>query len=143
MGKTVSLQTRLQLTSATLLLVTAAITATGYVRELALASLFGAGAEMDAFYFSLGLVQALHDLVFAGALGATIVPLLHLHDAGSRAGVDGRARIVVTVTLVVAVLAGTLALVLWLGMPYIIEAIAPRMSQQGRTTSTAFAMVPL
>jgi putative peptidoglycan lipid II flippase len=140
-GKELSLQARIRTTSATLFLVTAGITATGYLRELVLASLFGAGAEMDAFYFSLALVLAVHDLVFVAALGAAIVPLLHVHNVDSAASLVERARIVVTATLIVAVSSGILSMVLWIGMPQIIDALAPRMSEQVRATSTAFGTV--
>jgi peptidoglycan biosynthesis protein MviN/MurJ (putative lipid II flippase) len=140
-GKELSLQARIRTTSATLFLVTAGITATGYLRELVLASLFGAGAEMDAFYFSLALVVAVHDLVFVAALGAAIVPLLHVHNVDSAASLVERARIVVTATLIVAVSSAILSLVLWIGMPQIVDALAPRMSEQVGTTSTAFGMV--
>jgi putative peptidoglycan lipid II flippase len=140
-GKELSLQARIRTTSATLFLVTAGITATGYLRELVLASLFGAGAEMDAFYFSLALVLAVHDLVFVAALGAAIVPLLHVHNVDSAASLVERARIVVTATLIVAAASGILSMVLWIGMPQIIDALAPRMSEPVRATSTAFGTV--
>jgi putative peptidoglycan lipid II flippase len=140
-GKESSLQARIRTTSATLFLVTAGITATGYLRELVLASLFGAGAEMDAFYFSLALVLAVHDLVFVAALGAAIVPLLHVHNVDSAASLAERARIVVTATLVVAAFSGLLSILLWIGMPQIVDALAPRMSEPVRAMSTAFGTV--
>lgn len=73
---------RIALTSAVLFVITVLIAATGYLRELVLARTFGAGTEMDAFYFSWGLIQATHDLVFGATLTATIVPLLHRRDEG-------------------------------------------------------------
>jgi putative peptidoglycan lipid II flippase len=132
---------RMRVTSATLVLVTAGVTATGYVRELVLASLFGAGAEMDAFYFSLALVLAVHDLVFAGALGASIVPLLHARNVEVASSVVERARIVVTSTLLVLVVAGGLAIAMWAAMGPLIDLMAPRMSAQVRAETTAIATV--
>ena len=49
---------RIALTSIVLLVINIVVAATGYLRELVLARTFGAGTEMDAFYFTLGLVQA-------------------------------------------------------------------------------------
>ena len=118
-----------------------AIAATGYLRELVLASLFGAGAQTDAFYFSLALVLALHELVFAGVLGATIVPLLHGQSSGSPAAAPDRARLVVTAAAIVAFFGIFLSAALSILMPYLIPAAAPGMSEAVRALSIDFGTI--
>jgi putative peptidoglycan lipid II flippase len=135
------LPSRIRTSTVALFLATVAIVATGYLRELVLASLFGAGAEMDAFYFSLALVLALHDLVFAGVLGATIVPLLHSDSTEPTAGPIGRDGPVITATLVVAVIGALLAAALCALMPFLIPAIAPGMSEPVRALSIEFTTI--
>src|SRR5258708_5594366 len=133
-----ALPTRISAASIALFLITAGITATGYVRELALASLFGAGAEVDAFYFSFGLIFASYELIFAGMLASSIVPLLHFHDVDSAASLRARARIVVTATVVVAAAAVLLSAALWLALPHIVSVLAPGMRSDVRGFTIAF-----
>jgi len=96
---------------------------------------------MDAYYFSLAVVIAVHDLVFVGALGASIVPLLNVDDINSKASLAARTKFVVTATLVVAAIAAILSTALWVGMPRITELLAPRMSDQVREISNTFGRV--
>jgi putative peptidoglycan lipid II flippase len=122
------LSQRIALTSAVLFVITVVIAATGYLRELVLARTFGAGTEMDAFYFSWGLIQATHDLVFGATLTATIVPLLHRRDEGETKVASDPARFTVTVALTVGLCAAALAILLRGALPYLLEALAPKMS---------------
>ena len=126
-------------TSTLLLLLTAVTAAAGYARELVLATQFGAGREMDAFYFSWALVQSTHDLLFAGSLGATVLPLLHAHRR--KLSLAEPARFVVTTTVLVSLVALFISCVLWLILPSIIDALAPRMSAAVRDTSIAFSEI--
>ena len=116
------------LTSLAFLVINVVVAATGYLREFVLAHTFGVGTEMDAFYFCLALVQATHDLIFGAVLTATIVPLLHRRDEGKATAVHDPARFTVTVALTVAMLASALAIVLRTALPYLIDALSPKMS---------------
>jgi putative peptidoglycan lipid II flippase len=112
---------------------------TGYLRELLLAGLFGIGPEMDAFYLSLVLVQAVHDLLFAGVLTASVVPLLHRLDITSAVSQEDRARFVITATLIVAVTAAVLAAVMRAIMPAMMPCLAPDLSPEALRLALPFA----
>jgi putative peptidoglycan lipid II flippase len=116
---------------------TAAVALTGWVRELVLANLFGVGTEMDAFYFSVALVQSVHDLLFAGTLTASIIPMLHRLDVERPA--HERARFVMSF-LVIAMVAGfAVAAILWLGMPNVIQFLAPNLPDRARDLTLRFS----
>jgi putative peptidoglycan lipid II flippase len=125
-----------------LFLVTLAIAITGYLRELALAKMFGAGGEMDAFFLAIGIVQTVHDLLFAGSLSATVVPLLNSHSTAAMVdGLRERARFIVTMTLLVTITAGFLAIAIWIFLPAITDFIAPRLLPKVRDDVIAFGRV--
>ena len=118
---------RIALTSIVLLFINIVVAATGYLRELVLARTFGAGTEMDAFYFTLGLVQATHDLLFGAALTATVVPLLHRCEQGELRGDYDPARFTVTVAIMVGLLASALAIAIRVALPYLIDVLSPKL----------------
>jgi putative peptidoglycan lipid II flippase len=126
-------------TSAILITTTLAVALTGYFRELLLAGLFGVGPEVDAFYFSLVLVQAFHDLLFGGVLTASVVPLLHRLDVASASSQAERARFVVTATVLVAFTAAVLAAVMRAIMPLMIVRLAPDLSPEAMRLALPFA----
>jgi putative peptidoglycan lipid II flippase len=120
-------------------MVTVAVAVAGYLRELLLAGLFGAGKETDAFYLSLAFVQTVHDLLFAGALTATVVPLLHgmrITDPETR---YRRTRFVVTAASVVLVAGIGLATLLRLAMPGVVQVMSPDMPGAARDLALSFA----
>src|SRR5262249_36525252 len=111
------------------------------------AARFGAGADMDAFYFAWAVVQAVTNLVFAGALGATVIPLLQARRALPQTDRDEVARFAVTTTLVVASAAGILAVLLCWWTPWIVDLLSPAMPETLRTRCVRFvrffvALVP-
>ena len=117
------------LTSFALLIINVVVAATGYFRELALARTFGVGTEMDAFYFSLALVQATHDLLFGAVLTATIVPLLHRREEEYALDVAyDPAQFTATLVLMVGLSASALAIGLRVALPYLIDLLSPRMA---------------
>ncbi len=132
---------RIAQTSVALILITAVTAATGYLREVMLARTFGAGTEMDAFYFTVALVQACQDLLFGATLTATIVPLLHRPDNGEPGTTYDPARFTLTVALTVALLAGALALLLRAALPYLIDVLSPAMSSTSRAQCLALSTV--
>ena len=113
--------------------------AAGCIREVVLAARFGASAEMDAFYFSWALVQSMHDLLFAGSLGAAVVPLLKGHRTDLATA--EQAKLVLTITVLVALIASVIAYTLWLTLPALIDFVAPRMSERVRGTSILFTEI--
>ncbi len=123
---------RIALTSIILLVINVIVAATGYLREFVLARTFGAGMEMDAFYFTLALVQATHDLLFGATLTATIVPLLHGRKDDEAHSAEDPARFTITVALTVGVLASALAIAMRVALPYLIDVLAPKMSADVR-----------
>jgi putative peptidoglycan lipid II flippase len=118
---------QLHKSSGALVLVIAATTVAGYARELVLAAYFGVGGTMDAFFFTLAVVQTVVDLLFIGTLSAIVVPLLSGSDLSDRNGVEAGARVLATTALVVGIAAIVLAGILSLFMSTIIDAMAPGM----------------
>jgi putative peptidoglycan lipid II flippase len=140
---------RIALTSFVLFGITATVAVTGYLRELILARIFGASTGMDAFYFSIGVIQAAHDLLFGAALMATIVPLLHRRedDQSGTATIDP-ARFTVTAALTITLGAIAVAVVLRAALPSLIDLLAPKMGATVRTQCVALStllvwMLPL
>jgi putative peptidoglycan lipid II flippase len=139
---------QLHKSSAALVLVMAATAVAGYGRELVLASYFGVGGSMDAFFLTLAIVQSAVDLLFIGTLTATVVPLLSGADASSESGTEERARLLTTAVLVAGLAALLLAGILWAFMPAIIDAIAPGMratvrASAARMGNTLVWLVPM
>ena len=132
---------RIALTSAVLFAITVVVAATGYLRELVLARTFGAGIEMDAFYFSLGLIQAVHDLLFGATLIATIVPLLHRRESDVTGVGADPARFTVTIVLVIGLCASALAIALRMAMPALLDVLAPKMPPAVRVECLALSTV--
>lgn len=95
----------------------------GWVRVVVLANLFGASAELDAYYAAFRIPDLVFQLVAAGAIASSLVPVL----AGLVAtGERQRAwRVASTVlNLILGVLIGV-TLVLWLFAPSIMPILVP------------------
>jgi putative peptidoglycan lipid II flippase len=135
------LSQRIALTSFILFMITATIAATGYLRELILARAFGTGTAMDAFYFSVGVVQATHDLLFGAALTATIVPLIHRREGDGSATATDPARFTVTAALALCLVATVTAIALRAALPYMIDLLAPKMSRLVREQCLALSLL--
>jgi putative peptidoglycan lipid II flippase len=126
---------QLHKSSAALVLVMAATAVAGYARELVLASYFGVGGTMDAFFLTLAIVQSAVDLLFIGTLTGAVVPLLSGSNAPGESGAEERARLLTTAALVAGLAAMLLAGILWAFMPAIIDAIAPGMQATARANA--------
>jgi putative peptidoglycan lipid II flippase len=135
------LSQRIAFTSALLVLITVVTAATGYLREVVLARTFGTGAVMDAFYFTWGLIQAIHDLLFGAILTATVVPLLHRRDGDEKVTSLDPPRFAVTVIVTVGLLAIIVAAALRGLLPYLLDVLVPKMSDEVRAQSIAISTI--
>lgn len=87
--------------------------ALGLVRQMILASTFGADQELDAFYAALRVPETLFTLIAGGALGSAFIPVFS--GFLSRDEFDGAWRLastVMTLVMVIATLAATLGFLL-------------------------------
>ncbi len=95
----------------------------GFVRDIAIAGLFGAGARADAFFVSFQIANLARRLLAEGALNAAFVPLyLKIRTAQGQEAADvfaGRVVGTITVTLL------GLAFLLAVAMPVLILFLAP------------------
>jgi len=111
---------------------------TGFMREAVIAAYFGSGQDTDAYFFAIGLVQTVHDLVFSGSLTASVIPLLRpMVVVPGNGSLEARARFVTTFTTLVLAAGVVLALLLAAGFPAAVDFLAPEMSGElkGKTVS--------
>lgn len=95
----------------------------GFVRDIVIAALFGAGAVADAFFVAFQLPNLARRLLAEGALNAAFVPLyLRAQDAGGRSAAAAFAgRVATALTFLLALAVGLVALL----MPWLIVLLAP------------------
>ncbi len=101
----------------------------GFVRDLMIAAVLGAGAAADAFFVSFKLANLLRRLFAEGAFNAAFVPLFaRAHegegDAAARRFAEEALAVMTTVLLVVVLLAQ-------LAMPWLVRALAPGFEVEG------------
>ncbi|CAN5807342.1 murein biosynthesis integral membrane protein MurJ [soil metagenome] len=95
----------------------------GWIRLVIISNLFGAGAELDAYFAAFRLPDAIFQLVAAGALSSAVIPVLS--SLFTRQQEERAWRVVSTVlNLMLLVLAGLAGLVAVLA-PYIVPLITP------------------
>jgi len=101
----------------------------GWVRLVVITNLFGAGAELDAYFAAFRLPDAIFQLVAAGAFGSSIIPVL----AGlfARNEEDRAWRVVSTVLNVMLIVLASLATVLAIFAPQIVPLITPGFDAVG------------
>ena len=101
----------------------------GWVRLVVITNLFGAGAELDAYFAAFRLPDAIFQLVAAGAFGSSIIPVL----AGlfARNEEDRAWRVVSTVLNVMLLVLASLATVLAIFAPQIVPLITPGFDAVG------------
>lgn len=95
----------------------------GWVRLVVITNLFGAGAELDAYFAAFRLPDAIFQLVAAGALSSALIPVL----AGlfSRDEEDRAWRVVSSVLNVLLLLLAALAAVVAIWAPQIVPLVTP------------------
>lgn len=107
----------------------------GFVRDAAVAALFGTGTVADAAVAGLAVPQLARRLLSEGALNAAVVPALI--EAEDRAGPgEARARAAAALALIVAA-AGLLAILMAVLMPLVIAVLAPGFDWDGERAAGA------
>jgi putative peptidoglycan lipid II flippase len=101
----------------------------GFVRDLMIAAVLGAGAAADAFFVSFKLANLLRRLFAEGAFNAAFVPLFaKAHegegDEAARRFAEEALAVMTTVLLVVVLLAQ-------LAMPWLVRGLAPGFEVEG------------
>ena len=100
----------------------------GFVRQWVIVNTFGAGPELDQFFAAFRLPDLMFQLVAAGALSSTLVPVI----AGLLGKEDDRAwRVVSTVANLLVIALGILAVAAYIFAPVIIPFITPGFDQAG------------
>ncbi|MEO7663696.1 MAG: murein biosynthesis integral membrane protein MurJ [Candidatus Limnocylindrales bacterium] len=95
----------------------------GYVRIVVLATTFGSGRELDAFYAAFGLPDLIYQIVAAGAMGSALIPVVAgLFAAGERAHAW---RVVATLANLLLIAMTTLAVIAFLAAPLLVRLLAP------------------
>jgi putative peptidoglycan lipid II flippase len=95
----------------------------GWVRLVVITNMFGAGAELDAYFAAFRLPDAIFELVAAGALSSAMIPVLaglYQRDEEARAW-----RVVSTVLNVMLVALIALAVIVGIFAPVIVPLIVP------------------
>lgn len=102
--------------------------AVGLLRDRILASQFGAGNELDAYYAAFRLPDALYNLLILGALSAGFIPIFteYRERRGKDAGWQLVGQVLSTVGAVLAVCCIGLAIV----APWLVPLVTPGFSQE-------------
>ena len=95
----------------------------GWVRLVVIADLFGAGAELDAYFAAFRIPDLIYQLVAAGALSSALIPVLSglLH----RDEVDRAWRVVSSVVNLMLLGLAVFSVAMAVGAPVIVPAITP------------------
>ena len=102
---------------------TAASTLLGFTRDVVIAAVFGAGAELDAFFVAQGLMNVVLGTV-AGAMTKAAVPVVarEANAEGDRCRSHRSVDVALTVTLIVL---GAGSLLMWLAVTPVVTVLAP------------------
>lgn len=95
----------------------------GYMRTVAISSIFGAGNDLDAFLAAFRIPDLMFQLVAAGALGSALIPVL----AGLLSS-DGEARtwrVASTVAVLMLAALAVICSIAWLLAPVLVPIITP------------------
>jgi putative peptidoglycan lipid II flippase len=113
----------------------------GFVRDVTIAAVFGAGVRADAFLVAFQLVNLIRRLLAEGALNAAVVPLyLRARDQGGEAAAGAYAGRLIG-TLAVGLTA--IALLLALAMPAVVTILAPGFTFGGPRMAIAVDLARL
>jgi putative peptidoglycan lipid II flippase len=110
----------------------------GFVRDVAIAALFGSSARAEAFVVAFQFSNLIRRLLTEGALNAAFVPLyLRRRDEGGEAAAGAFAgRLIGSVTIVLLALSVLLAL----AMPLLMLALAPGFSDRPQPLSLSIEL---
>ncbi len=117
----------------------------GLVRDRLLASHFGAGASLDAYYAAFRWPDALYNLLIVGALTAGFIPVLaecHAQE-GEKAAAQFAGRILSLVAAVMALVSlALIALAPWI-VPATVVGFSPEQIAETITLTRLMALSPL
>ena len=123
-----------------LAVLTAASQALGFVRDAVVAAVFGAGAALDAYLVSQGLMNLVLALI-ASAMARAIVPAVsRAAAAGEIEHANGITRSVLTLTGVVLVTGATTA---WFAAEGLVAALAPGFDEPTRAVAVELSRIVL
>jgi putative peptidoglycan lipid II flippase len=107
----------------------------GFIRDMLIAALFGAGVRADAFFVAFQVANLARRLLAEGALNAALVPLyLRTRDhGGENAAAAFAGRLIGTALVGLAAMASVCAVI----MPIIILVLAPGFDAAGARASIA------
>jgi putative peptidoglycan lipid II flippase len=127
--------------AAVLLAVLAAVSAVlGFFRDVVIASVFGAGSELDTFLVAQGLMNLVLGLI-AGAMAKASVPVVARAVADGRVAAGHRtAMVALTVTTIVLSVA---SIVMWLAAGGVVDALAPGFDAGQRATARTVTRIVL
>jgi putative peptidoglycan lipid II flippase len=113
----------------------------GFIRDMLIAALFGAGARADAFFVAFQVANLVRRLLAEGALNAALVPLyLQARDRGGEARAGAFAgRLIGTAVFGLLLIAAACALV----MPFIVFLLAPGFQPGGPRSVLAIDLARL
>jgi putative peptidoglycan lipid II flippase len=113
----------------------------GFVRDMLIAALFGAGVRADAFFVAFQVANLARRLLAEGALNAALVPLyLRARDRGGETAAAAFAgRLIGTAVIGLAAISGLCALF----MPIIILVLAPGFNVAGPRAAIAVDLARL
>lgn len=105
-------------------LITALTAVSGYLREFALASAFGAGMHTDGYFVAAAIPMVAGDLLLGAALTAAIVPVFAPLLA-ERSGGEAARGAIATCFAIVSLFAVCIAAVLLAAMPAVVRLLSP------------------
>ncbi len=111
----------------------------GLVRDRLLASTFGAGNALDAYYAAFRLPDLMYNLLILGALSAAFIPVFT--EYLERRGEEEAWRLAEEVLSVVAFTMSIIGMVLALGAPWIMPLIAPGFSPEKIALTVGLARI--
>ena len=114
---------------------------TGWVRVAIIGAVFGAGAELDAYFAAFRIPDAVFQLAAAGALSSALVPVLSGLFATGQAARAWRVAASVA-TLVVGVV-GSLALLAAVAAPALLPVVAPGFPADGQALAVGLTRILL
>lgn len=95
----------------------------GYIKDMILATFFGATGIADTFFVAFRIPNLLRELFAEGSMSSAFIPVLTEHQA--RQGHEGAKRLVRIVFTFILVFVGAVCLIGIIFAPYIVTAIAP------------------
>ena len=101
----------------------------GLFREMTIAYMGGAGADVDAYQIAFVIPEILNHIVASGFLSVTFIPIFSRYLAGNRE--DEGWRVFSVIMTVFSLILGLLILIAWIFAPEIVALDQPNSSSSG------------